>query len=140
MKLLITYYPRRGNENTIYRIFTNINFISLVLDTTKFKNGRILWSECIQVFYPYSINHYVDHGWFNLGVKLNKTMKSKNTDMLRAIFEETTNGLGADRRYIARSYTGKSGWGVYDVVKGEFLSKDLKELNESNFRDLITEV
>lgn len=60
-------------------------------------------------------------------------------DLLRIVFDETTNDLGKDRRYIAKSYTGGTGWGVYDVVKGKFLSKEITELNKSNVRELISE-
>ena len=61
-------------------------------------------------------------------------------NLLRIVFDETTNDLGKDRRYIAKSYTGKTGWGVYDVAKGQFLSKEITELNEGNVRELISEV
>ncbi len=66
-------------------------------------------------------------------------MNPKKQELLKIVFEETTNGLGEERRYIAKSYTGGTGWGIYDVVKGEFLSKDIHELSENNVRDLISE-
>ena len=66
-------------------------------------------------------------------------MKLTKEKILKIVFEETTNELGKDRRYIAKSYTGRSGWGVYDVVKGKFLSKEITELNEGNVRELISE-
>jgi hypothetical protein len=68
-----------------------------------------------------------------------KSQTEGKKELLRIVFEETTNDLGKDRRYIAKSYTGGSGWGVYDVVKGEFLSKEITELNDRNVRELISD-
>lgn len=61
----------------------------------------------------------------------------KKEDILKAIFIETTNDNGKNRRYIAKSYNGGSGWGVYDMAIGKFLSKEITELNEKNFRELM---
>lgn len=69
---------------------------------------------------------------------MKKLSKRKNA-ILDAIWLETTNGLGKDRRYVAKSYIGGTGWGVYDKTKELFLSDDLHELNENNFRELIAE-
>lgn len=67
---------------------------------------------------------------------MNKTKKK----LLDIVWKETTNGLGANRRYIAKSYgSGGTGWGVYDRVKGCYLSRNLDELNNYNIREEMRE-
>lgn len=40
---------------------------------------------------------------------------------LRLVWDETTNGKGATRRYYSRSLNGGTGWGVYDAQAQRFL-------------------
>ena len=75
----------------------------------------------------------------NITMKTNQSSIGERKKLLEIVFNETTNDLGKNRRYIAKSYNGGTGWGVYDVDKGEFLSKEITELNENNVRDLISE-
>jgi hypothetical protein len=55
---------------------------------------------------------------------------------LDIVFNETTNGRGMDRRYIAKSLDGGPGWGVWDMRRGRFLrDEEVKKLSIDNLRE-----
>jgi hypothetical protein len=59
---------------------------------------------------------------------------------LDIIFDETTNGNGFDRRYIARSLDGGPGWGVWDMRNERFLlDKEISKLSIEQCREKWTQ-
>lgn len=59
---------------------------------------------------------------------------------LDIIFDETTNGNGHDRRYIARSLDGGPGWGVWDMRTARFLrDREVSKLSIEQCREKWTQ-
>lgn len=55
---------------------------------------------------------------------------------LKIVWDETTNGSDPGRRYVAKSFHGGSGWGVFDRAEGKFLrDREVATLDPASIRD-----